>query len=140
MQGAPEGGKDRVSSPCIYQEIDRLTHHWKHYPGLSLGYGGPRVWAPSIFIKGEKFQGGVQGGNVLLGAQNSAQYGWGLSHLVTITRPMSQLFATRAWLCRELGVWALAGPVALMTAFEAGSWWWLLRTQLVSRGQPQGCY
>ena len=24
----------------------------------------------------------------------------------------------------------MAGPVALMTAFEAGSWWWLLGTHL----------
>ena len=73
MQGSSEGGKDRVSSPCIYQEIDRLTRHLKHYPGLGLGYGDPQVWAPSIFIKGEKFQGRVWGGNVLLGAQTLAQ-------------------------------------------------------------------
>ena len=73
MQGAPEGGKDRVSSPRIHQEIDRLTRHLKHYPGLGLGHGGPRVWAPSIFTKGEKFQGGVRGGNGLLGAQTSAR-------------------------------------------------------------------
>ena len=30
--------------------------------------------------------------------------------------------------------------MALMTAFEAGSWWWLLGTHLLSRGRPQGCY
>ena len=29
--------------------------------------------------------------------------------------------------------------MALMTAFEAGSWWWLLGTHLLSRGRPQGC-
>ena len=72
MQGAPEGGKNQVSSPRIYQEIDGLTCHLKHYPGLGLGRGGPRVWAPSIFINGEQFQSGVWGGNVLLGAQTSA--------------------------------------------------------------------
>ena len=72
MQGVPEGRKNRVSSPRIHQEIDKLIRHLKHYPGLGLGYGGPRVWVPSIFIKGEKFQGGVWGGNVLLGAQTSA--------------------------------------------------------------------
>ena len=33
----------------------------------------------------------------------------------------------------------MVGPVALMTAFEAGSWWWLLGTHLLSRGRPQGC-
>ena len=38
------------------------------------------------------------------------------------------------------GVWALVGPVALMTAFEAGSRQWILRTHLLSRGRPQGCY
>ena len=27
-----------------------------------------------------------------------------------------------------------------MTAFEAGSRWWLLGTHLLSRGGPQGCY
>ena len=53
---------------------------------------------------------------------------------------MSWLFAMRAQLCREPGVWALAGPVALMTAFEAGSRWWLLGTHLLSRGWPQGCH
>ena len=53
---------------------------------------------------------------------------------------MSQLFAKRARLCQELGVWALVGPVALMTAFEAGSRWWLLGTHLLSCGRPQGCY
>ena len=52
---------------------------------------------------------------------------------------MSRLFVTRAGLCREPGVWALAGPVALMTAFEAGSWWWLLGTHFLSCGLPQGC-
>ena len=52
---------------------------------------------------------------------------------------MSQLFATRAQLCRGPGVWALVGPVALMTAFEAGSWWWLLGTHFLSCGLPQGC-
>ena len=52
---------------------------------------------------------------------------------------MSRLFATRARLCRGPRVWTLAGPVALMTAFEAGSWWWLLGTHLLSRGRPQGC-
>ena len=51
---------------------------------------------------------------------------------------MSRLFVTRAGLCWELGVWALVGPVALMTAFEAGSWRWLLGTHLLSRGRPQG--
>ena len=30
--------------------------------------------------------------------------------------------------------------MALMTAFEAGSWRWLLGTHLLSRGRPQGCY
>ena len=53
---------------------------------------------------------------------------------------MSRLFATRAGLCRELGVWVLVGPVALMTTFEAGSRRWLLGTHLLSRGRPQGCY
>ena len=53
---------------------------------------------------------------------------------------MSWLFATRAGLCREPGVWALAGPVALMTAFEATSRWWLLGTHLLSHGHPQGCH
>ena len=53
---------------------------------------------------------------------------------------MSGLFVTRAGLCREPGVWALAGPVALTTAFEAGSCRWLLGTHLLSRGWPQGCY
>ena len=53
---------------------------------------------------------------------------------------MSRLFVTRAGLCREPGVWALAGPVALTTAFEAGSCRWLLGTHLLSRGWPQGCY
>ena len=53
---------------------------------------------------------------------------------------MSRLFATRARLCRGPGVGALAGPVALMTAFEAGSRWWLLGTHLLSRGWPQGCH
>ena len=53
---------------------------------------------------------------------------------------MSRLFVARAGLCREPGVWALAGPVALMTAFEAGSWRWLLGTHPLSCGQPQGCY
>ena len=53
---------------------------------------------------------------------------------------MSWLFAMRAQLCREPGVWALAGPVALMTAFEAGSRWWLLGTHLLSCGRPRGCY
>ena len=53
---------------------------------------------------------------------------------------MSGLFVTRAGLCREPGVRALAGPVALMTTFEAGSWWWLLGIHLLSRGRPQGCY
>ena len=53
---------------------------------------------------------------------------------------MSRLFATRAWHCRGMGVWALAGSVALMTAFEEGSQWWLLGTHLLSRGWPQGCY
>ena len=71
MQGVPKGGKNRVSSPRIHQEIDRLIRHLKHYPGLGLGYGGPRVLASSILIK-EKFQGGVRGGNVLLGAQTLA--------------------------------------------------------------------
>ena len=73
MQGVPEGRKNRVSSPRIHQEIDKLIRHLKHYPGLGLVPEGPRVWASSIFIKGEKFQGGVRGGNVLLGAQTSAQ-------------------------------------------------------------------
>ena len=53
---------------------------------------------------------------------------------------MSRLFVTRAGLCWEPGVWALAGPVALMIAFEAGSWRWLLGTHPLSRGRPQGCY
>ena len=53
---------------------------------------------------------------------------------------MSWLFVTRARLCQEPGVWALVGPVALMTAFEAGSRWWLLGTHLLSCGRPQGCY
>ena len=53
---------------------------------------------------------------------------------------MSWLFATRAGLCREPGVWALAGPVALMTAFEAGSWRWLSGDPPSVRGWPQGCY
>ena len=30
--------------------------------------------------------------------------------------------------------------MALMTAFEAGSWRWLLGTHPLSCGQPQGCY
>ena len=30
--------------------------------------------------------------------------------------------------------------MALMTAFEAGSWRWLLGTHPLSRGRPQGCY
>ena len=30
--------------------------------------------------------------------------------------------------------------MALMTAFEAGSRWWLLGTHLLSRGWPQGCH
>ena len=34
----------------------------------------------------------------------------------------------------------MAGPGALMTAFEAGSRWWLLGTHLLSCGRPQGCY
>ena len=33
----------------------------------------------------------------------------------------------------------MVGPVALMTAFEAGSWWWLLGTHFLSCGLPQGC-
>ena len=37
-------------------------------------------------------------------------------------------------------MWVLVGPVALMTAFEAGSWRWLLGTHLLSRGRLQGCY
>ena len=53
---------------------------------------------------------------------------------------MSRLFVTRAGLCQEPRVWALAGPVALMTTFEAGSWRRLLGTHLLSRGWPQGCY
>ena len=53
---------------------------------------------------------------------------------------MSWLFVTRARLCQEPGVWALVGPVALMTAFEAGSRQWILRTHLLSRGRPHGCY
>ena len=53
---------------------------------------------------------------------------------------MSLLFATRARLCQGPGVWALASPVALMTAFEATSRWWLLGTHLLSHGRPQGCH
>ena len=34
----------------------------------------------------------------------------------------------------------MAGPVALMTTFEAGSRWWLLGTHLLSCGRPRGCY
>ena len=30
--------------------------------------------------------------------------------------------------------------MALMTAFEAGSRQWILRTHLLSRGRPHGCY
>ena len=30
--------------------------------------------------------------------------------------------------------------MALMIAFEAGSWRWLLGTHPLSRGRPQGCY
>ena len=30
--------------------------------------------------------------------------------------------------------------MALITAFEAGSWQWLLGTHLLSCGWPQGCY
>ena len=34
----------------------------------------------------------------------------------------------------------MAGSVALTTAFEEGSQWWLLGTHLLSCGQLQGCY
>ena len=34
----------------------------------------------------------------------------------------------------------MVSPVALMTAFEATSRWWLLGTHLLSHGRPQGCH
>ena len=139
MQGVPEGGKNRVSSPRIYQEIDRFTCHLNQ-PWARLGLrGSPSLGIVNLHQRREVPRRG-EGRKCPFGSSDLSPVMLGPKLPGTITRPMSQLFAKRARLCQELGVWALVGPVALITAFEAGSWQWLLGTHLLSCGWPQGCY
>ena len=47
---SPKEGRTELGSPRINQKIDGLPLYLERYPGLGLGYWGPRVWVASVTV------------------------------------------------------------------------------------------
>lgn len=110
------GGEDGVGSPCIHQEGDGLTRYLERDPGLGEGNRSRRARAASVIRQPEQFQ--YWKG---LGLRPPALRCRGLSQGRAVRLPVTWLPALRAGLGWWSGLGTGIGPVAFLTAFEAGA-------------------
>ena len=115
----PKEGRTE-GSPRINQKIDGLTRYLECYPGLGLGYWGPRVWAASVTVEAQQLQSRRRAGGLPGALWSPAPRGRGPRGLGTVTSPVSSSSAQRARLGRRPRIGAHLGPVPFLAALEAG--------------------